>query len=182
MGRDRFKFRYLKIPFYGMAALQIQYAWRNYQQNTIYDMSTRWVRITSWVPREQETLTAARRSHDEKPVHDAHCLRSHKIPLDTLCTARCRGGFSHLMVGRSRLRKGPPSSKGVPSYRKREGNSVLAGETRLKELKGRSECPALPVRLVGGVVLGSELGWLLVGVVPAVARRAHNDKEFDLGT
>ncbi|CAM9158432.1 unnamed protein product, partial [Ectocarpus fasciculatus] len=37
----RFRFRYLKFPLYGLAALQIQYAWRNYQQNTIYDMSTR---------------------------------------------------------------------------------------------------------------------------------------------
>ncbi|CAN0239235.1 unnamed protein product, partial [Ectocarpus sp. 6 AP-2014] len=37
----RFRCRYLKFPLYGLAALQIQYAWRNYQQNTIYDMSTR---------------------------------------------------------------------------------------------------------------------------------------------
>lgn len=38
----RFKFRYRRFAFYGLAALQIQYAWKNHQQNAIYDMSTRW--------------------------------------------------------------------------------------------------------------------------------------------
>eukprot|EP00903_Cladosiphon_okamuranus_P018834 g17323.t1 len=37
---EGWNFRYLKFPFYGLAALQIQYAWRNYRQNAIYDMST----------------------------------------------------------------------------------------------------------------------------------------------
>lgn len=41
----RFKFRYMRFAFYGLAALQIQYAWKNHQQNAIYDMSTRYLMV-----------------------------------------------------------------------------------------------------------------------------------------
>ncbi|CAM9698776.1 unnamed protein product, partial [Sphacelaria rigidula] len=37
----RYKYRYLRYAVYGFAAMEIQYAWKNYQQNAIYDMSTR---------------------------------------------------------------------------------------------------------------------------------------------
>lgn len=37
----RFGYRFLRFPVYGLAALQIQYLWKSYQQNAIYEMSTR---------------------------------------------------------------------------------------------------------------------------------------------
>ncbi|CAM9680818.1 unnamed protein product, partial [Scytosiphon promiscuus] len=65
----RFKFRYLKIPFYGMAALQIQYAWRDYQQNTIYDMSTREIASTEEPSFERGSSVLPERGGD-------HCASS----------------------------------------------------------------------------------------------------------